>query len=254
MTSRTVTPTAELTLVVPVLNDGNLVIPSIATLKLTLRTPFEVLFVHEDDRDPTLPAIQKLQEHFDGIRLVLNTGRRGVIPSIRTGLASVRTPFVGIWIAYHVDPHGVVDRMMDVARDGYELVSTSRFKAEGFVARGSFPKRLLSFAGNLFLHRIVGMPISDITTSLKIYRKSALDQISTQTTVDGGWAFNAELSIKMAIAGYRLAEVPLERKNLNLMYGVSHFRVLRYLPEYLRWLIHGLRNRHKIRNSLHPRQ
>lgn len=249
MTSRTDNPPADLTLVVPVLNDGNLVIPSIATLKLTLSTPFEVLFIHEDDQDPTLPAIQTLQEHFDGIRLIRNSGRRGVIPSIKTGLASVRTPFVGIWIAYHVDPHGVIDRMMAVARDGYDLVSASRFKAEGFVARGSVLKRLLSFAGNLFLHRIVGMPISDITTSLKIYRVSALDQISTQTTVDGGWAFNAELSIKMAIAGFRLAEVPLERKNLNLMYGVSHFRVLGYLPEYLSWLVHGIRNRQRIRNS-----
>jgi len=94
------------------------------------------------------------------------------------------------------------------------------------------------------------MPISDITTSIKVYRKTMLDSIKIETVVDGGWAVNSELAIKAAIKGYRMAEIPLEKKNINLIHGLTNFKVLKQLPTYFRWLFLGWRNRRIIKSHL----
>ncbi len=95
------------------------------------------------------------------------------------------------------------------------------------------------------------MPISDVTTSLKLYRKTTLDSIEIETVSKGGWAINTELAIKAAIRGDRLAEIPLESKNINLIHGLSKFKILRQLPEYFRWLFLGWKNREMIKAHLH---
>ena len=94
------------------------------------------------------------------------------------------------------------------------------------------------------------MPISDVTTSLKVYRKTTLDSITIETVSTGGWAINTELAIKAAIRGDRLAELPLESKNINLIHGLSKFKILKQLPEYFRWLFLGWKNRRTIKSHL----
>lgn len=111
-------------------------------------------------------------------------------------------------------------------------------------------KRLLSYWGNSVLNKVIGMPITDATTSLKVYRKSLLDAFEIETAGNGGWAACSELAIKAAIEGYRLTEVPLERKNVSLITGVTNFKVFNQFPEYFRWLYLGWRNRKLIRKHL----
>jgi dolichol-phosphate mannosyltransferase len=240
----------KLTLVMPVFHEGDGVIPVIATLFLSVHYPFKLIAVYDSENDETITSIKKLQQQFNDIYLIQNEWKQGVLNAIKTGFKHADSEYVGIWISYHVDPFGILNEMVKKIDDGYDLVSATRFSSNAQRARGNTLKKLLSFLGNILLDKMIGMPITDVTTSIKIYRKSLLDAIPIETVVNGGWALSAELAIKAAMKGYRLAEVPLERKNVNLIHGLTNFRVFRQLPEYFRWLYLGWKNRELIRKNL----
>ena len=42
----------------------------------------------------------------------------------------------------------------------------------------------------------------------------------------------------------------LEKKNINLIHGITRFKVLKQLPDYLHWLYFGWKNRKVIKNNL----
>jgi len=239
-----------LTLIMPVYNEGDAVIPVISTLFLTVNFPFKILVVHDSPDDVTVETVKKLQKYFDDLYLLQNKWDNGVLNAIKTGFQAADTPYVGVWVAYHLDPFGIVNAMMEKLENGCDLVSANRFTINSSRARGNTVKKLFSKYGNIVLNRIIGMPISDITTSIKVYRKTMLDSIKIETVVDGGWAVNSELAIKAAIKGYRMAEIPLEKKNINLIHGLTNFKVLKQLPTYFRWLFLGWRNRRIIKSHL----
>jgi glycosyltransferase involved in cell wall biosynthesis len=239
-----------LTLVLPVYNEGDAVIPIIATLFLTVRHPFKILVIYDSPDDVTVRTVEKLQPFYPDLFLMKNEWGRGVLNAIKTGFKHSDTPYIGIWLAYHLDPFGIVNDMIVKLDAGYDLVSANRFTVDSKRARGNYIKKLFSSAGNMVLNRIIGMPISDVTTSIKIYRKSLLDDVKIETVVNGGWSVSSELAIKAAIKGYRLAEIPLERKNINLIHGLSNFKVLKQLPTYFRWLFLGWKNRKLIKSYL----
>ncbi|MBC8550696.1 MAG: glycosyltransferase family 2 protein [Nitrospira sp.] len=235
----------KLTLVMPVFNDHERVIPVISTLFITIRYPFQLIVVYDSDTDGTIAVVKKLQEYFPEIILLQNEWKKGVLNAIKTGLKHANTPYVGIWASYHVDPYCVVNDMVDKLDSGYDLVSVTRFSTDKFIARGNPIKKLLSFGGNLILHSVIGMPVTDVTTSLKVYKKELLDTIEIETIA--GWAVSAELSIKAAINGYRLTEIPLQRKNVNLIHGITNFSIFKQSGEYFRWLYLGFQMRRTIK-------
>ena len=239
-----------LTLVLPVYNEGDAVIPVISTLFLTVHSPLKICVVYDSPDDKTIPTIKTLQTHYKDLYMVQNEWKSGVLNAIKTGFNNTDTPYVGIWLSYHLDPFGILNKMIDKLEEGYDLVSANRFVTDKRIVRGHKLKKLLSFVGNSILNRIIGMPISDVTTSLKVYRKTTLDSIKIEPISTGGWAINTELAIKAAIRGDRLAELPLESKNINLIHGLSKFKILKQLPEYFRWLFLGWQNRSTIKAHL----
>ncbi len=233
----------------PVYHVGDAVIPVIATLFLTVNYPFKLIVIYDSPDDETVKTLNKLRGYFKGIHPLQNELGAGVLNAIKTGLRYANTSYIGIWVSYHVDPFGVLNKMVKKLEDGYDLVSANRFTVDAKRARGNKVKKLLSAWGNLVLNKIIGLPISDVTTSIKVYKKSLLDSIKIETTRDGGWAVNAEIAIKSAIKGYRMAEIPLERKNINLIHGITNFRILKQLPTYLKWLYLGWKNRRLIKSN-----
>lgn len=239
-----------ITLIMPVYNEGDAVIPVISTLFLTVRYPIQIFVVHDSPNDITVPTVKKLQKYFNDLYLVKNEWDRGVLNAIKTGFKNASTPYVGVWVAYHLDPFGILNAMIEKMENGFDLVSANRFTVDSKRARGNTVKKMFSYGGNIVLNKIIGMPISDITTSIKVYRKSMLDSLTIETVVNGGWAVNAELAIKAAIKGYRLDEIPLEKKNITLVHGLTNFKVLKQLPTYFRWLYLGWKNRRVIKSHI----
>lgn len=237
----------RLTLVMPVRGEGVRVIPAISTLAFTIRVPFELLVVYDREDEPTVSVVRGFEHFFPNMRLVRNT-RSGVVGAIRTGFDAAVADVVGVWVSYHVDPFGLVNDMFLKIEQGCDLVSGNRFNRIKRVSRGNPIKKLLSRAGNWTLNRLIGVPLGDITTSMKLYRKSFLKENPIETTSAGGWALSTELAVKAAIQGRPMAEVEFLPQNVNMIHGVTNFRVFGQLDQYLKWLWVGIKNRKRIRS------
>ena len=72
-----------------------------------------------------------------------------------------------------------------------------------------------------------------------MYRKKVINEI--QITSDGGWEFTLELVIKARLMGFKIGEVASVWRNRNS--GKSKFKLLRWLPKYIRWYSWGILKR-----------
>ena len=104
--------TTSFSLIMPILNEGKRIIPAIATLGLTTKYPFELLVIYDNDQDITIPVINELKLKFDFIKLKKNEGLK-VIGAIKTGFIHAESDIVGIWLPYHVDPYGLINKMYE---------------------------------------------------------------------------------------------------------------------------------------------
>ena len=138
-----------LTLIMPVYNEGDAVIPVISTLFLTVHYPLKIFVVHDSPDDITVPTVKKLQKYFSDLYLVQNRWDNGVLNAIKTGFQTADTPYVGVWVAYHLDPFGIVNYMMDKLEHGCDLVSANRFTVDSTRARGNTIKKVLSHGANV---------------------------------------------------------------------------------------------------------
>ncbi len=238
----------ELSIVMPVYNEGVRVIPVVTTLAFTIKVPFELVVVYDSDEDVTVNVLRDIMDVFPKIRLVKNKDG-GVIEAVKNGFNASESDFVCVWVAYAVDPYGVINDMYRLAVNGLDLVSGNRFNKIKRISRGNPIKKILSRGGNYILNRLIGIPLGDITTSSKVYRKSFLLENPIETQASGGWALSTELAVKAAIKGYKLGEVEFLPQNINLILGISNFKVFRQLDEYIKWLLYGFKHRKIIKKN-----
>ena len=227
----------ELTIVLPVFNEGENIAGVLGGLAREVRTSHEVLVVYDFAEDTTLPPVRALA--MPTVRLVRNEIGRGVLNAMRAGIAAARAPLVLISMADGSDDPAVIDAMVQRARDGADVVAASRYMRGGRQEGGPLLKTLLSRAAGLSLHHIAGLPVHDATSNFRLYRRSLLERIPIESRA--GFELALELTVKAHLQGARLAEVPTVWRDRTA--GTSKFQLRAWLPGYLRWYVRALAGR-----------
>ncbi len=229
----------ELSIVVPVYNEGEAVAPVLRSLTEAVRTPHEILVVYDFDEDTTVPVIARLASEHPAIRGHRNEVGRGVLNAMKSGIGASRGRYVLVSMADGSDEPAVVDRMVQLARDGADVVSASRYMRGGRQVGGPLLKRLMSRTAGLTLHWFAAVPTHDPTNNFKLYARRFLDEVTIDSAA--GFELALELTVKATLAGRRVAEVPTTWRDRTA--GQSNFRLRKWLPHYLRWYAVALRGR-----------
>ena len=230
----------DLSIVIPVYNEGENVIPTLTGIYERVWTrPFEVLVVHDFDEDTTVPIVERLRPSMPGVRLHRNNLGRGALNAVKTGLQSASAPYVLVMMADGSDEPDVIDTMVDKARHGADVVSGSRYMPGGRQFGGPLLKRTLSRCAGLSLHWLGGVPTHDSTTNFRLYSRRLLDAVPIESLA--GFELGLELTVKAHLLGMRVAEVPATWRDRTL--GESRFRMREWIPHYLRWYWLGLYGR-----------
>ncbi len=233
----------ELSVVLPVYNEGESVAPVIRGLLDGIHLPCELLVVYDFDEDTTVPVARALAAELPEIRPIKNELGRGVLNAMKAGIAESRGNFVLVSMADGSDEPQVVDGMVAKAREGADVVAASRYMRGGHQVGGPFMKRSMSRAAGLSLHWFGGVPIHDPTNNFKLYSRGFLDTVTIESTA--GFELALELSVKATLAGRRLAEVPTTWRDRTA--GKSNFKLRAWLPHYLHWYFAAFRGRFRIR-------
>lgn len=226
-----------LSVVLPVYNEAASIEGVLGGLVTRVQVrPIEVLVVYDSDDDLTVPVVRRLLETMPAVRLLRNRYGPGALNAIRAGFAAARAPYVAVMMADGSDEPETLDRMLAAARSGADVVAGSRYMHGGGQRGGPRLKRTLSRLAGLTLHWVGGFPVHDATSNFRLYTRHLLDQVTIDSR--GGFELALELTVKAHLAGMRLAEVPTTWHDRTA--GKSRFRLMRWLPSYLRWYAMGI--------------
>lgn len=229
----------ELSIVLPVFNEGPAVEPVLRALHAGIATSKELIVVWDFDADTTRPVVERLANELPGLRGLRNDIGRGVLNAMRAGIAEARGSLILISMADGSDEPHVVDPMVRLACEGAAVVSASRYMPGGHQVGGPLLKRTLSRIAGLTLHWFGGVATHDPTNNFKLYRRDFLDAVVIESKA--GFELALELTVKATIMGRRVAEVPTTWRDRTA--GQSNFRLRKWLPQYLRWYLVALRAR-----------
>ncbi len=227
---------SRLDIVIPVYNEGPNIVRTLAALAREVKTPCRVLICYDFPEDNSLAAIENARAELSGlpVEFVRNAGR-GAHSAIMTGFAASNAPYVLMFPADHDYEARIVDPMVAKAEEGCDIVCASRFMQGGSMVGCPPLKAFIARAGNFTLHHLARLPTHDASSGFRLFSRRVLDTIRIET--DTGFCYSIELLVKAHRLGWRIGEVParwIEREQ-----GTSRFRVLRWLPGYLRWYLYA---------------
>jgi dolichol-phosphate mannosyltransferase len=215
-----------LSVVVPVLGGLEQVAPGLRALEASLVTPHETLLVYDTGDPPTPLAVD-----IAGVRLLRSERGPGVLNALKAGIAAARGELILVTTADGSDDPHVVERMVRQAGLGADLVAASRYVPGGRDAGSPILRRVMGRAAGLAFHWIAGVPIHDPTSGFKLYSRDFLDSVTIDS--ESASELGLELSVKAAIAGWMMAEVPTGRARRAVGTTCAPLRIP--LPVYVHW-------------------
>jgi glycosyltransferase involved in cell wall biosynthesis len=222
----------EIDIVIPVYNEGPNILAALKALARDVRTPTRVLICYDHDEDDTLPAVRNNPEVYAGIRVAfIHNPMRGAHGAVMAGFAASSAPIVAVYPADDDFNAGIIDTMAELTRGGCDIVCASRFMPGGTMQGCPWLKAVLVRLAAFTLNHVAALPTKDPTSGFRMFSRRVIDQIEIES--DQGFCYSIELLVKAHRLGWRIGEVPalwFERQH-----GASRFRVLKWLPAYLRW-------------------
>ena len=227
--------------VVPVFHEAENIGPFCRAVRDAFPPGYELLVCYDMEEDPTLPALAALPaaEKPPEVRLIHNTLGRGVRYAIEAGMRAARAPVVVVTMVDLSDDYRIVEAMVARAEAGAAVVCASRYMPGGQQIGGPPLKNLLSRTAGVTLHRLAGVPTRDATNSFKAYRRDFLERTAIESTA--GFSLGLELVVKAHFSGERVTEIAATWRDRSR--GTSRFRLVAWLPLYLRWYFWALRKR-----------
>lgn len=235
----------KLSILLPVRNEGINVEMVLRILNAVIDINHEILIIHDNTEDDTIPVIRRMQPKFKNIRLVLNEFGRGVPNAIKAGVNAAKGKYILIFAVDDVGPALAINDMIKLLDEGCDFVSCSRYAYGGRRLGGSILEGNLSRIANRLFGILTGSVLTDSTTGFKMFKKAIFDKITLESKPIG-WAVVFELAVKAQAAGLKLGEVPII--SIDRLYGgKSTFSLGFWFREYLRWFLWGLIHLHSLK-------
>jgi len=227
---------ARLDIVIPVYNEGGNILRTLDALNRDLKTPSRILICYDREDDDTLPAIESHRDKLKGhpVEFVRNKAR-GAHAAVMTGFAHSTAPAILMYPADDDYNAGMLDKMVEKAEQGCDIVCASRFMPGGSMVGCPGLKAVLVRSANFTLHHIARIPTHDASNGFRMFSRRTIDTIAVES--DAGFCYSIELLVKAHRLGWRIGEVPA--RWFERAHGQSRFRVLRWLPAYLRWYLYA---------------
>jgi glycosyltransferase involved in cell wall biosynthesis len=232
----TATDSVEITLVVPVYEEQDNIVPFITEVKKHVQLPHRICIVFDHAADKTLLKRDEVHSIDPTVQFIQNSYGNGIINAFKTGFEVSRTRYIVAIMADLSDTPETIRRMYDKIEEGYDLVVASRYCEGGQKIGGPRLKYWLSRIANVSLFYLSGIPTHDMTNAFIIHKRDIINQIHLRST--GGFEITMEIIAKSFILGAKIAEVPTVNKDRNA--GSSKFRLLSWIGKYLYWYVYIL--------------
>lgn len=217
-------PPLDLSIIIPALNEAGNIGPLVARCRATVATlgvTAEILVVDGGSRDATVAEATDA-----GARVILQQGR-GYGGALRTGFSAARGRHVQTMDSDLSHEPEVIDALWR-ARDRADIVIASRYVPGGGAEMPRF-RAVLSRILNVVFTTAFRLPIHDISSGFRLYRRAALERITFQAS---DFDVLEEILILIANQGGTLTEVPFQYRPRQA--GKSHAKLFKFGVAYCR--------------------
>ena len=162
---------------------------------------YEVIIVDDGSPDASGRIADALAEEHDAVKVIHHPHNRGYGAAVRSGLQASRYE----WICFTDgdDEYDLRDlKKLWHLRHHYDLIITFRY-----VRRYSGFRILLSRVYNVVLRHMFFTRYRDVSTGLRLVRRSLIDELTLEATSP---FIGAEIAIKSMLKGYRVGEMGIQ--------------------------------------------
>jgi dolichol-phosphate mannosyltransferase len=205
-------PARRTTIVLPTYNEAENLERMVAAL-LALEPALDLLVVDDNSPDGTGQIADRLaSEHTGRIRVLHRREKTGLGDAYLAGFRQALAE--GAERIFEMDadfshPVEAIPAMLRLAEE-YDVVVGSRYTTGGQLdRRWSLPRRLLSWAGNVYSRLLTGLKVHDATAGFKCFRREALERIALDQVRSQGYNFQIEMAMRCQRAGLRVVEHPI---------------------------------------------
>ena len=202
----------KITVVLPTYNEAEN-LPTLVSALFSLPLELSILVVDDNSPDGTGNIAEELSKNQPGRLLVLH----------RTGKLGLKSAYVeGFARAFETGADAVVQMDADFSHDPVVLVEMakhiescdvvigSRYVQGGSLAhRWPLWRKALSAFGNMYARVILGLPLNDVTTGYRMWKREALNGIPLKRIRSSGYVFLVEMAYLAYLMGYDIVEVPI---------------------------------------------
>jgi dolichol-phosphate mannosyltransferase len=225
--------TPRVSIVVPARNEGEHITGFLDRLLESVLLPCEVLIVVDTAADPTAGVAERYARAEPRLRCLVNSYGPGPANAIRFGLDAATAAVLVVTMADGCDDARQIDDLVRLVERGVAVAAASRYMPGGQQVGGPLLKGLLSRVAGRSLGLLAHVGTRDATNSFKAYSAAFVREAGIDSRA--GFEIGIELTAKARRMGRPVAEIPTIW--LDRQAGVSSFRIVRWLPGYLRWYL-----------------
>ena len=181
-------------------------------LALGIGHDFLVLVVDDDSPDGTADAVTDIGRRDSRVRLLLRREARG---RGLAGIAGFREALrMGADLVVEMDGDGShqpahIPSLLAAAED-HDVVLGSRFVEGGKDADRPLSRRLVTYLVRHFIRRLFAVPVQDVSSGFRVFRREALEAIKLDSLMSTGPSVVLEILYRAHRLGLRIGEVPIE--------------------------------------------
>ena len=223
--------TPRVSIVVTTYNEGETIVRCLDRILESVTLPCEVLVVYDSPDDTTAPYAEKYAVDEPRVVPTLNTYGRGPARAIRYGIDQARADVVVVTMADGCDDPAQIDQLVRLVERGVVVAAACRYGRGGQQVGGPAFKSVLSRLAGLSLAVFARVGTRDATNSFKAYSREFVRSVGIES--DAGFEVGLELVAKARRLRLPVAELPTIW--LDRSFGVSNFKLAKWIPKYLRW-------------------
>jgi glycosyltransferase involved in cell wall biosynthesis len=162
---------------------------------------YEIIIIDDGSPDNSGEIADALSKEFEWVKVIHHPENLGYGAAIKTGLQNVQYEYVCFTDGDDEYDISDVKKFMKL-KDYYDLIITFRY-----VRMYSTWRIFISRSYNMLLRFLFKTTYRDISTGLRMIRKSVISEIDLISTSP---FIGAELTIKMMLKGYRIGELGIQ--------------------------------------------
>jgi dolichol-phosphate mannosyltransferase len=202
----------HITIVTPTYNEAEN-LPKLVSALFSLPLDLNVLIVDDNSPDGTGKIADELAQKFPGrVEVLHRPGKMGLRSAYLNGFQKIldgdSQALVQMDADFSHDPSALVE--MEKLLESCDVVLGSRYVKGGSVdKRWPIWRKSLSAFGNFYARTILRLPLHDVTTGYRMWRRETLQRMPLERIQSNGYIFLVEMMYLAHCLQFKIGEVPI---------------------------------------------